>query len=138
VVKAEDTYTALLTEFPLLSPGAHGTLSWAVEGRTHFAGWQVRANAVWRCGRVFLTCPRCGRRCTRLYLPLPESWLACRRCWGLTYSSRTLLNYKDSPWGRGMFSSILGTTQRDWAFETTAENRSTRSAKSQERWAKRK
>jgi hypothetical protein len=60
-------------------------------------------------GRLFLTCPRCQRPCTRLYVPLPSSWLACRGCWGLTYSSRTLLNYKDSPWGRGAFVSVFGT-----------------------------
>jgi hypothetical protein len=78
--------------------------------------WEVRQNAVWRRGRVFLRCPRCQRCCTRLYLPLETLWLACRRCWGLTYVSRQLQNYKDSFWGRGTIARMFGTTQRDWAL----------------------
>ena len=76
-----------------------------------------------------LRCPQCSLRCTRLYLPLNDSWLACRRCWGRTFPSRTLQNYKDSPWGRGMFARLFGTTQRDWAFGSPfpfAKNRETR------------
>jgi hypothetical protein len=32
---------------------------------------------------------------TRLYLPTDHAWLACRRCWGLTYHSRTKNNYRE-------------------------------------------
>src|SRR5262245_39142642 len=54
---------------------------------------------------------------------MTPGWRA-RRCWGRTYPSRTLQNYKDSPWGRGMFARLFGTTQRDWAFQqpTTTES----------------
>ncbi len=38
-------------------------------------------------------------RATRLYVPTAASWAACRRCWGLTYQSRTQNNYKDSGGG---------------------------------------
>src|SRR5262245_10924647 len=97
ILPAEDLYTALLQRnAKAVGPGARGTVSYKPEGREVTASWEIRQNAVWRAGRVFLICPRCGRRCTRLYLPGPDSWLACRRCWGLTYSSRTLRNYKDS------------------------------------------
>ena len=68
-------------------------------------GLEVRA--------VFLRCPQCRSRCTRLYLPLETSWPACRNCWGLTYQSRTLYNYKNSLWGRWL-ARLFGTSQRDW------------------------
>jgi hypothetical protein len=57
-------------------------------GPTHTVEWFIRPNAIWRFGRVFLTCPRCLRTVTRVYLPTVGSSLACRTCWGLTYSSR--------------------------------------------------
>lgn len=97
VFKAEDCYTALLAdEAARLGPGSQGSGTVTAGGRQHTARWEVRSNAVWRRGRVFLVCPQCLARSTRLYLPLETSWLACRLCWGLTYSSRTLQNYKES------------------------------------------
>jgi hypothetical protein len=81
--------------------------------RSLTANWEIRQNAVWQRGRVFLRCSRCRLLCTRLYMPLEESWLACRRCWGLTYASRTLQNYKDSLWGRGAIARMFGTSQRE-------------------------
>ena len=139
VLKAEDFYTALLKDdSERLGPGCLGSGSATVSGRQHTAQWEVRSNSVWRRGRVFLICPQCLMRCTRLYLPLETSWLACRRCWGLTYGSRTLQNYKDTPWGRGMFRAMFGTTQRDWALMTTGEKRQLRSEASRERWKQRR
>jgi hypothetical protein len=139
VLKAEDVYTALLADDAArLRPGSRGTGTISVAGRNHTAWWEVRSNAVWRRGRVFLLCGRCDRRCTRLYLPLETSWLACRRCWGLTYGSRTLANYKSTPWGRGRFSGLFGTTQRDWALLHTEERRQERSEASRQRWEKRR
>ena len=132
---AEDVYTALLQDDPLkVRPGAAGTATFSVQGHSHTAGWEVRQNAVWRFGRVFLKCPRCDRRCTRLYLPVEASSLACRRCWGLTYISRQLVNYKDSLWGRGMIARMFGTTQRDWAYQATSDRREARRLASRERW----
>jgi hypothetical protein len=76
VLRAEDMYTEVLKLNALrIRPGAAGTVEFTVEGRTHVAQWEVRQNAVWRHGRVFLQCSRCKRRCTRLYLPLATSWL---------------------------------------------------------------
>ena len=118
--------------------GGRGSLRTSCKGRDITADWEIRQNAVWRRGRVFLECPRCRRPSTRLYLPFADSWLACRRCWGLTYNSRALLNYKASLWGRGAFARMFGTSQRDWAYETTDENRANRRKASRERWAARR
>ena len=139
MLRAEDVYTALLMdEASKVAPGARGNSTYTVQGREFTAAWEVRQNAVWRRGRVFLQCPRCSRPCARLYLPLPDAWLGCRRCWGLTYQSKTHQNYKDSLWGRGPIARMFGTTQRDWAFEATDERRQERRRRSEERWRERR
>ncbi len=133
-VRAEDLYTALLKDdADSVRPGAKGTATFN-PGRDDTAGWEVHRNAVWRRGRVFLVCPSCSRRCTRLYVPVENRALACRSCWGLTYESRTLLNYKDSLYGRGALARMLGTSQREMAFITTSERRKERDRRSCERW----
>lgn len=133
------SYTALLRDdVERVKPGARGEANVTVQKRKLTASWEIRPNKVWRNGRVFLICPRCERRCTRLYLPVVTSWLACRTCWGLTYASRTLQNYKDSPYGRGRFARLFPTTQRDWALMTTSEKRTKAMAASQTRWEARK
>jgi hypothetical protein len=138
MLRAEDVYTALLKDDPSrVAPGAKGTAKYAVEGLELTASWEVRENAVWRRGRVFLWCSRCRLRCTRLYLPRKDSWLACRRCWGLTYQSRTQQNYKNSLWGRGAIARMLGTSQREWAFSMTENRRNDRRQASRLRWAER-
>ena len=43
--------------------GAQDYVLVTVKGQSHIARWEVRQNAVWRRGRVFLRCPRCERRC---------------------------------------------------------------------------
>lgn len=96
VLRAEDVYTSLLRDKPDMKAGGHGNLSFTIAGRSHTAEWELSQNAVWKHGRVFFRCPQCSRRATRLYVPVATSWLACRRCWGLTYSSRQTANYKDS------------------------------------------
>lgn len=138
LVRAEDVYTNLLKSNGTdLRAGRAGTAVYAAERRTFSVSWEIRSNAVWRRGRVFLRCARCTRRCTRLYIPLSDSWVACRRCWGLSYPSRALQNYKDSLWGRGAIARMFGTTQRAWAYSTTDENRKDRLRRSRERWADR-
>jgi hypothetical protein len=87
---------------------------------------------------VFLKCARCERRCTRLYLPLATSSLACRRCWGLSYTSQQRYNYKDGLWGRGVLALMLGITQREWALGLTDERRSERRQLACERCAMRR
>ena len=139
LVRAEDVYTALLVEnAAAVRPGARGSLTYTVEGRSLTASWEIRQNAVWRRGRVFLCCPSCSRLCTRLYLPLETSWFRCRRCWGLTYASRTLQNYKNSLWGGRRFAWMFRTTQREWAVEATAERREEHRRGSADRWAARR
>lgn len=139
VLRAEDLYSVLLTrgDEPV-APGAHGELSFTLKDRSHDVRWESRPNAVWRRGRVFLRCAQCSGRCTRLYLPKWDSWLACRRCWGLTYASRTLQNYKTSLWGRGAFAKMFGTTQREWAFDCTYRAREARLRRSRGRWRERR
>jgi hypothetical protein len=139
-LRAENVYTDLLTQVrpgAALGPGARGSLEFKVAGSVFTALWHVRPNAVWTCGRVFLTCPRCDRRCIRLYVPIADAGLACRRCWGLTYASRALQNYKDSLWGRGAFANAWGTTQREWSLLTTWEKRQ-QQQKSRDRWSARR
>jgi hypothetical protein len=135
----EMSYDALLAaRGPQAVPGDRGTATYAVEDQEFTISWELRPNAVWRHGRLFLRCPCCRRRCTRLYLPLSSSWLACRRCWGLSYESRGLSNYHDSLWGRGMLARALATTQREWAYRATYESRALRRQRSRERWAARR
>jgi hypothetical protein len=43
--------------------------------------------------------PECSQRCTRLLIPLSHLDLRWRSCYGLSYKSRALNNYKDSVWG---------------------------------------
>ena len=139
VLRAEEVYTALLLDdASRVRPGARGSTTYTAEGREFTASWEVRQNAVWRRGRVFLQCPKCDKRCTRLYLPLRDSWLACRCCWGLTYTSRARQNYKSSLVGRGRFARIFATSQRDWAFVATYEKRKEQLEASRERWATRR
>jgi hypothetical protein len=132
-------YDSLLAEKRLsLRPGATGRATFQLDGREGIFEWESRQNAVWRRGRIFLKCPRCSRRCARIYLPLKDSAAACRRCCGLTYHSRAMLNYKNSFWGGRAFGWMFGVTQRDMAYERTDERRAERRAASRHRWAARR
>ncbi len=122
VMTAEAIYTALMRDdLAKMRPGARGSALWSPGGRSDEIQWELRANAVWRFGRLFLICPRCHRRATRIYVPIETSWPACRRCWGLTYESRQRENYKDS----GRFSG-LGLTLRSLAESQTYSRRERR------------
>ena len=124
VIKAEDVYTAIFEQKGVAPrTGARGSATSTFPDSQVTFDWETRHNAIWRLGRVFLRCSRCAERCTRLYLPLKHSRPACRRCWGLTYASRTLHNYKDSLWGRGPIARMFSTTQREWAYLATHEKR---------------
>jgi hypothetical protein len=138
-LQAEQVYDWLLAEDATnAAPGTRGTVAYTVKDRRFTVTWELRSNAVWRHGRLFLQCARCGERCTRLYVPLSTSWIACRRCWGLSYVSRGVLNYRDTLWGRGIWARAWGVTQRQWAYERTDENRTKRREASRERWCARK
>lgn len=112
VLRAEVLYTELLRADPgAVRAGRRGWLDWSMQGAergaTFRVEFEVRANAVWRFGRVFLRCPRCGRLACRVYLPNVNTGLACRRCWGLTYESRQQRNYRAGSRSRGVLGIIL-------------------------------
>jgi hypothetical protein len=134
VLQAEDVYTDLIRSGPSrLRLGVTGTTDWALPGRqeTVYVTWELRPNAVWRFGRVFLRCPQCERLASRLYVPRVGDPHACRRCWGLTYESRQLRSYKP---GRDILSTLLGPL----AYWTTVRDREERAEASRRRWAMRR
>ena len=135
VLRAEDVYTSLLRGPEPVAAGEHGEVAWTLGERSFTVAFEIRANRVWRHGRVFLRCPQCSRRATRLYVPTATAWAACRRCWGLTYQSRTQNNYKDG--GGGMFA-IVGMGHRFMAHMQTEHERDRRWEASIERWAVRR
>jgi hypothetical protein len=93
-VTAEGVYAVMLRDARwMLQPGATGELSWIINGRSRPVVWEVRANRLWRHGRMFLNCAGCGRRATRIYAPADASAPACRLCWGLAYQSQQF-NYR--------------------------------------------
>ncbi len=140
-IRSETVYIELLKQAAQgqqLGPGSRGTVTYQWNGRELVANWEVLANSVWRFGRVFFRCSRCRRLCTRLYVPLENLDFGCRRCWGLSYASQTLQNYKNTLWGRSQFAKMFMTTQRDWSFSMTCERRERRAEAAAERWNKRK
>lgn len=137
VLRAEDAYTGLLRDDAARArPGARGSVEWTVRSRSGrsaslSADWELRANAVWRHGRLFFRCPRCTRPATRLYVPCEDTGAACRRCWGLTYESRQERNYKA---GRSFLGMALGSV----AHSLTDTARTLRAEASAERYAERR
>jgi hypothetical protein len=111
-------YDGLLRDAPLtLYPGARGTLTWHVGGRTLPLPFELRVNHVGRPVRPFLRCPRCGRLVSRVFLPTADVHSpACRVCWGLSYESRQQ-NYRDV----GLLRPWL--TSRDFAVRETSIRR---------------
>ena len=89
---------------------------------------EVISNAVWRRGRLFLRCPACNRRATRLYVPIAGLQPRCRRCWGLNYTSQSW-SYKAT----GVFAA-LGPI----AYSATYDRRQERRMASLARYAARR
>ncbi len=128
ILTAEQVYDRLLRDGEPLSPGWIGGVGWtpnATKDRQWEIEAEVRPNAVWRAGRLFLRCPRCSRRATRVYIPAVTADPRCRRCWGLNYSSQSW-SYKPT----GVFGRLLGPL----AYATTFERRTQRKAASVARW----
>lgn len=125
MVLAEDVYTQRLryARFAVWS-GSTGSIRWDLSNRSVWIDWEVRANPVWRAGRLFLPCPKCHRLATRIYFPTADSSPGCRRCWGLTYESRQHRNYKDG----GYWMGYLGVSSRSFAHLQTDEARQRRAA----------
>ena len=116
ILAAELVYGELICNREVFGPGLRRTLSWTPNdgsGRSWDIKAEVLANAVWRRGRLFLRCPQCQQRATRLYVPVVGAEPRCRRCWGLSYESQSW-SYK--PCG---FLAGLGPV----AYWTTAERR---------------
>jgi hypothetical protein len=139
VLKAEDVYTSLLRDdASKVSPGRRGTLEWTLRdssGCTSIAiGFELRANAVWRFGRVFLRCPKCNRLATRVYVPTSNCGAACRRCWGLTYESRQERTYRlgRSRWGVFFSPLMYARCRADDARQARAEAAARRYAERRE------
>jgi hypothetical protein len=113
---------------PPKRPGARAEANLRKGGREFPFVWDVRPNAVWRFGRVFLRCPRCDGRVTRLYVPTADVWIACRRCWGLSDPSQ-----KQSYVSGGLLGEILGS----WGKSGTGSARKRRRVAAQKRYADR-
>ena len=98
---AELVYGQLVCDGMTFAPGWRATLLWTPHGHAG-PSWPIRAevlpNAVWRRGRLFLRCPGCEQRATRLYVPVVGLDPRCRRCWGLSYESQSW-SYKGT-WDR--------------------------------------
>lgn len=132
-VTAEDAYDALLRDARRsLHPGSTGELRWVIHGRAREVAWEVRANRLWRGGRLFLTCAVCARRATRIYRPTPDAPAACRLCWQLSFASQQL-NYRD-----GGALAAVGITLREFALQQTRLRRRSARAAARARWAARR
>ena len=88
-LRAEMIYDGFCRGRTTTGPGSVLTFEWPGCPETSSISAEVRANRVWRHGRLFLFCPRCRARVTRLYRPKRESDPRCRSCWGLSYLSRS-------------------------------------------------
>jgi len=128
ILTAERVYTSLLADPDAIRVGRGGELQYTVGGRTVSVRFEIRENAVWRFGRVFLLCPMCSRRATRIYLPSESSPAGCRVCWGLSYDSRKA-DYK----ARGPFA-WLGS----WGKAETVLAKERRAQASARRYAERR
>lgn len=88
MARVEEAYTWLLKNgdlderAPRLTMHIPERVMLAVGSRTFYAEIVRRPSAIWRQGRIFYRGPKCGRRATRLYVPLEDSQPGCRRCWG--------------------------------------------------------
>ena len=105
ILAAEMLYHALVCDSVPLRPGWSASLSCTV-GAVEFSNIraEVISNAVWRRGRLFLRCPACDRRATRLYVPIVNREHKCRRCWGLSYPSQEW-SYRSTGWWGAAFGS---------------------------------
>jgi hypothetical protein len=132
ILAAELVYGNLVCQAHSFGPGWRAALTWSPHG-TKGPAWKCRAevvaNAVWRRGRLFFRCNQCGRRATRLYVPVMNLEPRCRRCWGLAYESQSW-SYKPTGW----LGRILGPV----AHATTLVRRRERRLAAHKRYAARR
>jgi len=134
--KASVVYTELLEAGAALAPGWSSDMHAIADGSTFCFYAELRRNAVWRRGRVFLRCPSCRSRRTRLYVPTSDVWLLCRCCWGLSYSSRRN-NYRDTAPNRRWLGPWALTHRIKTALQT-GRRRKDRATFALERYARRR
>ena len=136
ILRAESIYDTIVRSGDYFGPGSRGFLTW--QPHTESLGksspvwnltFDVLANAVWRRGRLFLQCPHCARRATRLYVPIANLQPRCRRCWGLNYALQSW-SYKPT----GFLGGLLGPL----AYATTFERRKKRREASKARYEARR
>jgi len=127
ILAAELVYDRMVCDGSTFGPGSQAMLSWTPQPGSG-QSWDIRAellpNAVWRRGRLFLRCPHCEQRATRLYVPIAALEPRCRRCWGLSYESQSW-SYKAT----GAFA-FLGPL----AYATTLERKKERKRASRDRY----
>lgn len=72
---------------------------WTAEERIELQSWKPRFG-----GKAFwLLCPRCGRKCRKLFTPPGVARYQCRQCWGLTYES----SQDAHRWDRGSAAAMM-------------------------------
>lgn len=72
---------------------------WKAEEWIELLFWKPRFG-----GRSFLLlCPRCGRKCRKLYAPPNRADYRCRICWKLAYAS----SQEAHAWDRGTAAALL-------------------------------
>jgi len=97
ILTAEAVYTEILRgRMAATRPEDHGTADF---GRAFSCSvrWEIRPNAVWRFGRVFLVCPRCDHHVTRVYVPSERSDAAVSVGGSRTAHGRTATSVRDGP-----------------------------------------
>ncbi len=131
ILGAEQVYGNLICGGQSFGPGWRAGATWKPHNASE-RSWEIKLevipNAVWRRGRLFLRCPRCDRRTTRLYVPIVNLEPRCRRCWGLNYESQSW-SYKATG-----FLRFLGPL----AYATTSARREQRQVAAAKRYAARR
>ncbi len=135
VVTSETLYDRLLRDGKAPRPGLSGRVVIGPPVTAYTLTWDSVPNRIWAFGRIFLTCPGCDRRATRLYIPLAGCRPECRSCWGLSYTSRTRVNYKRSG---SSFWRAVGISSSDWARLNTEERRREAKTEALERYRSRR
>jgi len=131
VVRAEDIYDAMDREKRDFGPDQTITLYVSggglsdVETGPQRLTVEILRNPIWPRGRFFVRCPRCGRRCTRVYKPAKSAAVGCRVCWSLVFVSQSW-SYHGTEW------------QRLPCFSTTESRRAERRAASRQRQSARR
>jgi len=106
MITAEGVYDSCVRVGLALRPGFRAAVVMPIVTTTHgkkptvstttwLLSFEMLPNLIWRFGRLFLRCPRCDCRVTRLYVPILGQSPRCRRCWGLAYASQSWSYHRD-------------------------------------------